>query len=157
MMARALHHIVIAAAAGLAAIAGAASALAGQTVAISNRVIYPGEPIAASALKEVALRDGKAAPAAVALAIADIEGKVARRTILPGRYIPLAAIRDAWLLEQGATVQAVFVAGPLTIAATAVTLQSGSAGDLIKVRNVDSGKVLAGTVLADGSVRIGDL
>jgi len=157
MMARAMHHLVIAAAAGLAVIAGAASALAGQTVAVANRVIYPGEPIPASALREVVLREGKVPPAAVALATADIEGKVARRTILPGRYIPLASVRDAWLVEQGATVQAVFVAGPLTISAAAITLQAGSAGDFIKVRNVDSGKVLSGTVLADGSIRVGDL
>jgi len=157
MMARAMHHLVIAAAAGLAVIAGAASALAGQTVAITNRVIYPGEAIPADALKEVVLREGRMPPAAVALAIGDIQGKVARRTLLPGRYIPLASVRDAWLVEQGATVQAVFVSGPLTITAAAVSLQPGSPGDLIKVRNVDSGKVLSGTVLADGTIRVGDL
>ncbi|WP_019173205.1 flagellar basal body P-ring formation chaperone FlgA [Pseudaminobacter salicylatoxidans] len=157
MMARAMHNLVIAATVGLAVLAGAAPALSGQTVAIANRVIYPGEPIPANALKEVMLREGKVPPAAVALAIGDIEGKVARRTLLPGRYIPLASLRDAWLVEQGATVQAVFVAGPLTITASAVSLQPGSPGDLIRVRNVDSGKVLSGTVLANGTIQVGDL
>ena len=49
----------------------------------------------------------------------------------------------------------VFVAGALTISATAVTLQPGAAGDQVKVRNVDSGKILSGTVMADGTIRVG--
>ena len=36
-----------------------------------------------------------------------------------------------------------------------MTLQPGAAGDLVKVRNIDSGKILSGTVMADGTVRVG--
>lgn len=150
-------RLLIAVAAGLALLGGACAAFAGETVTIPNRVIYPGETIETAALKEVTLRQGKQAPEAVAMASSDIEGKVARRTLLPGRYIPLSSIRDAYVVEQGAPVQLVFTAGALTISATAVTLQPGSAGDLVKVRNIDSGKVLSGTVMADGSVRVGAL
>ncbi|RUM97546.1 flagellar basal body P-ring formation protein FlgA [Pseudaminobacter arsenicus] len=150
-------RLLIAVAAGLALLGSACAALAGETVTIPNRVIYPGETIEPAALKEVTLRQGKQAPEAVAIASSDIEGKVARRTLLPGRYIPLSSIRDAYVVEQGAPVQLVFTAGALTISATAVTLQPGSAGDLVKVRNIDSGKVLSGTVMADGSVRVGAL
>lgn len=64
-------------------------------------------------------------------------------------------MREAWLVEQGAAVQVLFVVGSLTISATVVTLQPGAAGDLIKVRNIDSGKIFAGTVMADGSIRVG--
>jgi len=35
-----------------------------------------------------------------------------------------------------------------------VTLQPGAAGDLVKVRNIDSGKIFSGTVMADGSIRV---
>ncbi|MDH6233374.1 flagella basal body P-ring formation protein FlgA [Mesorhizobium soli] len=157
MTSRPFHRLVVTATAGLALIAGAAPALAGETVTVTSRVIYPGEAIPADALREVVLRDGKVPPSAVAMSMNDIEGKVARRTLLPGRYIPMAAVRDAWLVEQGASVQLVFVSGPLTISAAAVTLQPGSAGDLVKVRNVDSGKVISGTVMADGTIRVSDL
>lgn len=150
-------RILVALAAGLALLGGACVAFADEIVTIPNRVIYPGETIKQAALKEVTLRQGKQAPAAVAMAPSDIEGKVARRTLLPGRYIPLSSVRDAYVVEQGAPVQVVFAAGGLTISATAVTLQPGSAGDLVKVRNIDSGKILSGTVMADGSVRIGAL
>ena len=48
-----------------------------------------------------------------------------------------------------------FVAGGLTISVTAVTLEPGSAGDLVKVRNIDSGAIFSGIVMADGTVRVG--
>jgi flagella basal body P-ring formation protein FlgA len=127
----------------------------GEVVLIPNRVIYPGETIELGALKQVTLIPGKHKPDAVATRAEELGGKVAKRTLLPGRYIPATAIRDAWLVEQGAAVQVYFIAGTLTISATAVTLQPGSAGDLVKVRNIDSGKIFSGTVMADGSIRVG--
>jgi len=136
-------------------IAGSGVACAQETVLVPNRVIYPGETVEIAALKEVTLKPGRTRPDAVATMPDELEGKVARRTLLPGRYIATAALREAYLVEQGASVQVLFVAGGLTISATAVTLQPGSAGDLVKVRNLDSGKVLSGTVMADGTVRVG--
>ena len=154
MMKRASGKVTIAVAA-LALLFGAAPALAQDIVLIPNRVIYPGEAIDLAALKEVTLKPGKVIPPAVAFRAPEIEGKVAKRTLLPGRYIPATALREAWLVEQGASVQVMFVSGALTISAAAVTLQPGAAGDFVKVRNIDSGKVFSGTVMADGSIRVG--
>lgn len=125
-----------------------------EVVLIPNRVIYPGETVELGALKQVTLLPGKHKPDAVATRAEELQGKVAKRTLLPGRYIPTAAIRDAWLVEQGAAVQICFTAGALTISASGVTLQPGAAGDLVKVRNVDSGKIISGTVMADGTIRV---
>jgi flagellar basal body P-ring formation protein FlgA len=100
-----------------------------EVVLIPNRVIYPGETVELGVLKQV--------------------------TLLPGKHKPDAvATRDAWLVEQGAAVQIYFTAGGLTISASGVTLQPGAAGDLVKVRNVDSGKIISGTVMADGTIRV---
>ncbi|MGX5847260.1 flagellar basal body P-ring formation chaperone FlgA [Mesorhizobium sp. PL10] len=132
----------------------ASNQAASEVVLIPNRVIYPGEMIDTGALKPVTLLPGKHKPDAVATQAEELQGKVAKRTLLPGRYIPVAAIRDAWLVEQGAAVQVYFIAGDLTISATAVSLQPGAAGDLIKVRNADSGKIFSGTVMADGTIRV---
>lgn len=138
----------------LALAVGTVPARADEVVLIPNRVIYPGETIGLGALKEVTLAPGRRKPDGMITVAAELDGKVAKRTLLPGRYIPANSVREAWLVEQGATVQVFFTAGVLTISASAVTLQAGSAGDLIKVRNVDSGKVLSGTVMADGSVQV---
>jgi flagella basal body P-ring formation protein FlgA len=126
----------------------------GEVVLIPNRVIYPGETIAPGALKEVTLVAGKRKPDAVATQIEDLDGRIAKRTLLPGHYIPVNAIRDAWVVEQGAPVQVIFAAGPLVISAAAVTLQAGATGDIVKVRNIDSGKTFSGVVMADGTIRV---
>jgi flagella basal body P-ring formation protein FlgA len=130
-------------------------ALAADIVLVPSRTIYAGETLSASALREVVLKPGKRIPDAVAFRIEDLDGKVARRTLLPSRYIPVNSLREAYLVEQGAPVQVVYEAGSLQISATAICLQSGSAGDLVKVRNMDSGKVFSGVVANDGTVRVG--
>jgi flagella basal body P-ring formation protein FlgA len=139
----------------LALLVGVAPSLAQEVVLIPNRVIYPGETLERAILREVTLRPGKVVPPAVAIAPRQLEGKVAKRTLLPGRYIPAAALREAWIVEQGASIRVMFVSGELVISATAVTLQAGAAGDLVRVRNIDSGKIFSGTVMADGTVRVG--
>ena len=57
MRARVAHILLVAA--GL--LAGALPASAGEAVLVPNRVIYPGETVAAEALKEVILAEGRTA------------------------------------------------------------------------------------------------
>lgn len=122
---------------------------------VPTRVIYPGETIPADALDMARVRKGKTTTTAFARRAEDLAGKVARRTLLPGRFVPLAAVREPYLVKQGASVQVMFIHEGLTIATAAVTLEPGAAGDVVKVRNVDSGAVFTGTVMADGTVRVG--
>lgn len=129
-------------------------ALAQETVLVASRVVYPGEVIAGDALDEVPLRRVLRNPGSIAFGLSQVEGKVARRTLLPGRMIPLSYVRDAYLVEPGEPVQMVFVQGGLEISVTGVPLQSGSAGDVVRVRNLDSGTVVTGVVMADGTIRI---
>jgi flagella basal body P-ring formation protein FlgA len=128
---------------------------ADEVVLIPNRVIYPGETITLGALKEVTLIPGKKKPDAVLTRAEELDGRIAKRTLLPGHYITVNAIREPWVVEQGAPVEVIFAAGALTISAAAVTLEPGSTGDLVKVRNIDSGKIFSGTVMADGTIRVG--
>jgi flagella basal body P-ring formation protein FlgA len=152
MAVRRLAPLAVAAVACLFALAPAAA----QEIAIvTKRVIYPGETVGLDVLREVRLKAGRQVPDAMVTSIAAIEGKVAKRTLLPGRYIPMAAIREIYLIEQGAPVEVVFQHGALTITAQAVSLEPGSEGDLIKVRNVDSGAVFVGQIMADGTVKVG--
>lgn len=155
MHATRLLSVLSAAALGAAVLAGAVPAGAQEVVLIPNRVIYPGEVLGPAVLKEVTLMPGRQKPDAMATTAQQLDGKVAKRTLLPGRYIPASAVREAWVVEQGAAVQVYFIAGALSISATAVTLQPGAAGDVVKVRNIDSGKIFTGTVMADGTIRVG--
>lgn len=132
-----------------------APATAQEVVLVPNRIIYPGEAISLSALKEVTLKPGKVRPDAVATLPEELDGKVAKRTLLPGRYVAVGSLREAWLVDRGAAVQVVFNAGSLMITASAVSLEPGAAGDVVKVRNIDSGKIFSGVVMADGSIHVG--
>ena len=126
-----------------------------ETVVVPTRVIYPGEIVSAASLQSVALRRSKAGLPPIAYLPEDVEGRVARRTLLPGRLIAISSLRDAYAVEAGKPVQVEFVQGTLSISAVGVPLQPGSVGDLIRVRNVDSGVVFSGIVMADGTVRVG--
>ncbi|MCR4264789.1 flagellar basal body P-ring formation chaperone FlgA, partial [Nitratireductor sp. ZSWI3] len=93
----------------------------------------------------------------VARAPEEIDGKVARRTLLPGRLIPASYVRDPYLVETGSPVTVTFTEGGLTISLRAVPLQPGAAGDMIRLRNADSGRTFMGMVLADGTVKVGSI
>lgn len=155
MRRRSAHFHIRAAVLAFAMLGGAAMAAEQEVVLVPNRVIYPGEAIVLSSLKEVALKPGKVRPNGVATVAGELDGRVTKRTLLPGRYIPAAALREAWVVERGAAVQVVFAIDSLMISAAAVTLEPGAAGDVVKVRNIDTGKTFTGTVMADGSIRVG--
>lgn len=125
-----------------------------ETVVVANRVIYPGETVKADSIDEVPLRRRLQNPGQFAFQPEQVEGKVARRTLLPGRLVPLNSVRAAYLVEPGAPVQMVFAMGHLEISTSAVPLQAGAAGDLIRLRNIDSGAVVTGQVMDDGTVRV---
>jgi len=50
----------------------------------------------------------------------------------------------------------VFQQSGVSITAFGAALQAGAAGDLVRVRNADSGLTVSGVVQPDGSVRVGD-
>ena len=52
-------------------------------------------------------------------------------------------------------VRVVFTEGGLTITTYASALQSGSTGDTIPVRNLESGLTISGTIERDGSISVG--
>jgi flagellar basal body P-ring formation protein FlgA len=138
----------------LLALLVAAPAAAEELGVVPTRILYPGETISPDALQMARVRAGKATTVVFAHQPAELVGKVATRTLLPGRFVPLASVRAAYVIEQGAAVQVLFVESGLTISVKAITLQPGSAGDVVKVRNVDSGAVFSATVMADGTVRV---
>ena len=141
---------------GLAALyALAVPALAQDVAVVTRHVVYPGQEVSAGDLKVVPVMNHNRDLRTVATRIEQVDGKLTRLTLLPGHYIPLNAIRDAYTVEQGAAVRVLFSGNGLVITATAVTLEPGSAGDVIKVRNTDSGRVFSGIVMADGTIRVG--
>ena len=117
--------------------------------------IYPGDTIKESMLKERSFLSTFRVRSAVIESPVQLIGKVARRTLLPGEAIPANAVDDAQLVTRGVTTQIIFQEEGLTISAMGAPLQSGSLGEQIRVRNVDTGRIILGVVQADGTIRIG--
>jgi flagella basal body P-ring formation protein FlgA len=114
--------------------------------------IYPGDTIRDGMLgeRDIANPDART----IVQSRSEVVGKVARRTLLPGNLIPIIAVEDAKLVANGGQVKVVFQEAGLTITTYGAALQAGKLGDFIKVRNLDSGLIISGTVLEDGSVRV---
>ena len=116
-------------------------------------VIYPGDLILDEMLVDVpnAARDGSG-PFVDTRSL--IVGRVARLTLLPGHAIPFSGISNRKLVSNGAEVKLVFSEGDLLIMTTGAALQDGLIGDIVRVRNNDSGVTVSGTVQPDGSVKV---
>ena len=137
-------------------LAGALPAHAGQVLLPVPRVtIYPGQVIEKGMLVERAFRSESAEQAVATPSSDGLVGKVARQTLLPGRPVTQAALREPHAITQGQAAMVIFQSGALTITGSAIALQSGAAGDVVSVRNVDSGRIIKGTIGSDGAVHVG--
>lgn len=157
-----LRHLLFAgglAVAGLAPfcgpVAAGETAPDGNVLPVPSVTIYPGD-----AISNVLIVDRTFPTNAVASRFgvvtdrAAVVGKIARRTLLPGAPIPANAVMEPRLVTNGARVKVVFSEGDLEITTYGAALQAGAAGDLVAVRNLESGLTISGVVQPDGSVRV---
>lgn len=138
-----------------ALLAGAATPVSAQsgTAVVPTRLIYPGEEIGTGSVDEVDVTNPNLA-GGYARQASEVIGMVAKRTLLPGRTIPLSALREAFAVTRGQTVRLTFSIGTMTISAQGTPLENAAVGDIIKVRNTDSGVTVSGTVMADKTVKV---
>lgn len=120
---------------------------------IPTQTIYPGEIIDAQRLEEVEVTN-PALTGDYAVSTEQVTGKVTSRTLLQGRVILVSALREPYAVERGKAVRIVFTNGPLTITAGGAPLENAAVGDLIRVRNTDSGIIVSGTVMDDGTIHV---
>lgn len=125
-----------------------------QKLPVPKIVVYPGEVISEQVVIDRAFDANWAARMPVLKARADLIGKVARRTLVPGQPVPVNAVRVPDAVTQGKTYRIEFREEGLVISGTAVALTSGAVGDLVSLRNPDSGNTVQGIVGADGTVRM---
>ena len=125
------------------------------TVPVPGITLYPGDPITDEVLTEQRMRLTRRSLEAVVASREMLVGKIARRTLLAGQPVTLNAIEAPKLVRRGVPVRLVFIEGGLTIITYAEPLQSAGAGDIVRVRNTESGAVITGAVQSDGSVVVG--
>lgn len=123
------------------------------TAVVPHQIIYPGQEISNDMVKEVAVTNPNLRPG-YARIVLEVEGFVTKKTLLPGRTIPLSALREAYLIERGKNISMVFSHSMMTIIAQGVALQNGGLGEMVRARNLDSGIIISGTVMQDGTIRV---
>jgi flagellar basal body P-ring formation protein FlgA len=143
-------------AAALVTVAGSNMAAAQERVLpVPAVTIYPGDTIDESMLKDRIYPGNYRFRIAVVESPRALVGKTARRSLVPGEAIPLNAVDDPKLVTRGVPTAVVFEEGGLSITGIGTPLQSGTLGQSIQVKNMDSGRIIVGRVQADGHIRIG--
>lgn len=117
--------------------------------------LYPGDAIDPQALTTKPFTGNAAIWQNYAADRDQLLGMHAKHTLIAGAPIALSAIKPADLVRRGVDAQATFSSGVLEIVSAVTPLESGAAGDVIQVRNPDSGLTLRATVMPDGTLRVG--
>jgi flagella basal body P-ring formation protein FlgA len=132
----------------------AVPAVAGMgTAVVPTHTIYPGEEISRGAIEQVDVTNPNLA-GDYARTADEVMGMVSNRTLLPGRTILLSSLRAPYAIKRGSSVRLAFSIGNMTISAAGTPLQDASIGEVIRVRNTDSGIIVSGTVMANGTVKV---
>ncbi|HPG22898.1 MAG TPA: flagellar basal body P-ring formation chaperone FlgA [Amaricoccus sp.] len=106
---------------------------------IGEADVVPSETSAAGAVAEVAA----------------VVGQEARTTLYPGRPILSNQIGAPALVERNQLVRMHFSEGALSITTEGRTLDRAGVGELVRVMNLASRQIVTGSVLADGSIEVG--
>ncbi len=123
------------------------------TAVVPTEVIYPGDIISSGQLEEVDVTNPNLT-GDYAKAIREVTGMVSKRTLLPGRTISVSALREALCSDARLNVRLVMNMGSMTITAAGTPLDDGAVGDSVRARNLDSGIIVNGTVLENGTIRV---
>lgn len=131
------------------------AAEAKETVAVvmPTRRMSPGEIITAEDLQQVTV-PADSLRASVIVAAEPLIGMEVRRTLLPGRVIMSSSIQAPVLVPRNTEVTVILLDGTLRLLMRAKALDNGSLGELIRVANLSSGKVLFASVIGAGEVQI---
>ena len=122
---------------------------------VPRTTIAQGDIITLSSLEKRKFRASSIDRFTVIPNIQDILGKEAVRHLPVGMPIQRSAIRRRDAVKRGEPAQLVFQDRGLEIIAHVEPLEDGVVGEIIRVRNVDTGLIVVGRVEADGTISIG--
>ncbi|WP_243644901.1 flagellar basal body P-ring formation chaperone FlgA [Phorcysia thermohydrogeniphila] len=120
-------------------------------VVVAARDIPKGKVISPSDLKKEKLPSLKVRRGA--LTFESVIGKVAKRDIRAGEVIKGRDLEPNFVVKKGKPVKLIYESGGIHVELLAVALENGAVGDIIKVKNVSTGKVLVCKVIGENTVK----
>ncbi len=122
-------------------------------VLIASRAVARGEILREGDFERARL-NVRSVPAKAAVNEADILGFEAKRAISAGRIIQSEDLKLPNVIQAGKQVTLKYEKGRLVATVLVIALESGAAGDYIRVRNEDSKKVITAKVVSEGLVEV---
>lgn len=122
---------------------------------VPRAVIYPGQTISSDNIQLRKFDRAMTDRLPVVRKPEDMSGKVAQQTLLPMRLVPLNGLREPYMVVRGAPTTLVYNTPNLVITAGGLAMDSGGMGDLVQVRNLDTGRTVRGIVTGNGHVQVG--
>ncbi|MFD2236364.1 flagellar basal body P-ring formation chaperone FlgA [Aureimonas populi] len=117
-------------------------------------VVYPGQNVLDRGIISARFRVPGASLASYVVERGMLRDKVAARTLLPNKPIMLSDLKSPDVVRAGVPVTIVYREPGLSIAGVGVPLASAGEGQMVRVRNADSGVTISGIVAADGSIEV---
>lgn len=118
-----------------------------QEVVTPTRMLKKGEIIRAEDLRVVRLTDGSLSNGHPIKDPSLANGMQLSRQVNAGEVIMEEILAAPTIIQAGSKLVISYQNGPLSLTATGVALQAGSAGQLIRIRNTTSNKILEGKVI----------
>jgi len=118
---------------------------------VAAQDIPKGKIISPKDVKEEKLPSSKVRGGAISLK--SVLGKVAKRDIRAGEVIKERDLEPNFVVRKGRPVRIIYEANGIHIELPAIALENGAVGDIIKVKNVSTGKVLVCKVVGENTVK----
>ncbi len=123
------------------------------SVPVLRNHAMPGDVIRESDVRWTRVEARRAGPNTVSR-LDDLIGRTPRRPLTAGQAIRLTDLRPNYVIGRGDLVTVVLKAGTMMLTARAEALEKGAVGDVIRVRNNQSRKVLETRVIAADTVTL---
>lgn len=123
-----------------------------KNVLVAGRLLQSGAKVNSQDLetKRINLNFAKDAVAT----LLETEGKITAHPIAMGQPIFVSDLKDELAVLRGQNVKAIISGDSFEVSINAVAEQSGSVGDLIKVKNSLTNKIMSGTLVEKGTVKL---
>lgn len=121
---------------------------------VANRLIQPGEIISEDDLDTKEISESKLKNYMITDAN-EIIGLTPKRLIAPNQFIKTSQLQKKKDVEKGQTIQVHYKSGNLNITSPGKSLDHGTLGDMVRVMNPQSKKIIEGFVTGTGEVSLG--
>jgi len=122
-------------------------------VVVVSRPLGSRQPVETSYVS-IERRDLADLPSDVMRRIDDVIGNRTTRMLYPGTVMRSGMVSLPPLVTRGEIVKIVASKGPMTITATGMVKQQGAKGDLVRVVNTDSNRIITARVTGPGAVAV---